>query len=150
VSRTGPTTFDDTLTQSDRRFTAPLFISGFSGNFTDVTVSLHAKNTGPSDVGVALISPRGFAVGTGPTGPNLVNLKPNGEFNGVIDDPAVTLAPDITGTVTGTFRPLQSFKAPEQIIYNFAGNPDGGWRLVFFGTDVTGVQLTSWSLGFKG
>lgn len=109
-------------------------------------VSIDLANAGTSAVTVAVASPVGLIV---PNLPTLFEIEPGEHFIGTFDLDAarpITLAmPAADGTLTGAFRPEQSFNDPPAHIFD--GSASGTWALAFLG-DTSGLILKSWSLTF--
>jgi hypothetical protein len=151
-SLTGPVTFVSTPPAGTLALTDPINLSGFA-QISNLKITLNASRTTSGSIGIALVSPAGLSA---LTGPNLIVVNGTaGSFNGTLDDNAASgVASTITTAVTGTFRPLQQFNDPSQLIYDGPPNPNGGWRLLIFANSgspaLTGFQLNSWSMQFTG
>ncbi len=121
----------------------------------NLNLSLAADASGPVLVGLS--SPAGNDVQPTPNLPFLFNLQPGQNFTGTFDGTSTnleSLAP--TPLPNGTYAPQMPFLSPQLLINST--NPNGTWRLAFFGnpsdivssTPGTAAPLTvnGWSLTF--
>jgi hypothetical protein len=164
TSPAGPTTFnsvDPTGNSGLFAFSDPIVVSGLSSSFSHLQVHLSLQKTQAGAVRVALLSSAGFNAGAGPDLLTLFDNTGTAWFNGTFDDTAAGGIPTVshgnssaTAPLTGSFRPLQTFSDPSQLLYN--DNPNGDWQLVFYPAgslsvyNFNGVNLLSWSIQFSG